>query len=113
MLRSLCTRRRVLALSSLSLGGLLFGSSLALAGQDAELSRLIKEIIWEHCPKVRKHEGMVDQFVQDLLAQKVDALEPRPFLKQAAAGQADRSALERYVLVQFMTSPGYIALQDQ
>jgi hypothetical protein len=46
------------------------------------------------------------------LAQKVDSLEPKPFLKQEA-GKTDKSALERYVLVQFMTSPGFIALQDK
>jgi hypothetical protein len=83
-----------------------------MAGQEAELSRLVKEIILEHCPKARQHEAAVDQFVRKLLAQKVDALEPRPFLKQEA-GKPDRSTLERYVIVQFMTSPEYIALQDQ
>jgi hypothetical protein len=112
MLRTVCNRRHVLALSSLSLGGLLLGSSLAFAGNETELSRMIKDIIMEHYPKAREQEAMVDQFIRDLLAQKVDALEPKPFLK-AEASKADKSALERYVLVQFMTSPGFIALQDK
>lgn len=112
MLRTLCNRRHVLAFSSLSLGGMLLGSSWAFAGNETELSRLIKDIIHEHYPKAREQEAMVDQFIRDLLAQKVDALEPKPFLKQEA-GKSDRSALERYVLVQFMTSPGFIALQDK
>ncbi|HYX37555.1 MAG TPA: hypothetical protein VE954_31010 [Oligoflexus sp.] len=112
MLRTLCNRRRVLALSSLSLGGLLLGSSVALGGNDAEMSRMIKDIIMEHYPKAREQETMVDQFIRDLLAQKVDSLEPKPFLKQAAS-KSDKSDLERYVIVQFMTSPGFIALQDK
>ncbi len=112
MLRTVCNRRHVLAFSSLSLGGLLLGSSLAFGGTEAELSLLIKEIIVEHYPKAREQEVMVNQFIRDLLAQKVDSLEPKPFLKQEA-GKTDKSALERYVLVQFMTSPGFIALQDK
>lgn len=112
MLRTVCNRRRVLALSSLSLGGLLFGSSLAFGANEAELSRIIKDIILEHYPKAREQEALVDQFIRDLLAQKVDSLEPKSFLKQQASN-TDKSALERYVLVQFMTSPGFIALQDK
>jgi hypothetical protein len=112
MLRSVCNRRHVLAASSLSLGGMLLGSRLAFAGNETELSRMIKGIILEHYPKALEQEAMVDQFIADLLAQKVDSLEPKPFLKQEA-GKTDKSALERYVLVQFMTSPGFIALQDK
>lgn len=112
MLRTLCNRRHVLALSSLSLGGLLLGSSVAFGGNESELSRMIKDIILEHYPKAREQEAMVDQFIRDLLAQKVDSLEPKPFLKQEAS-KTDKSALERYVLVQFMTSPGFIALQEK
>lgn len=112
MLRSVCNRRHVLTASGLSLGGMLLGSRLAFAGNETELSRMIKGIIMEHYPKAREQEAMVDQFIADLLQQKVDNLEPRPFLKQEA-GKADKSALERYVLVQFMTSPGFIALQDK
>jgi len=112
MFRTACNRRHVLALSSLSMGSLLLGSSLAFASNETELSRMIKDIIMEHYPKALEQEMMVDQFIRDLLAQKMDSLEPKPFLKQEAS-KTDKSALERYVIVQFMTSPGFIALQDK
>jgi hypothetical protein len=112
MFRKTCNRRDVLTLSGLSLGSLLIGSSLAFGSNEAELSALIKEIIHNHYPEARNHGPMVDQFVRDLLTRKIDCLEPQTFLKQEA-GKKDKSVLERYVLVQFMTSPGFIALQDQ
>ncbi|WP_141733827.1 hypothetical protein [Oligoflexus tunisiensis] len=112
MFRKACNRRDVLTISGLSLGGLLIGSSLAFSATEAELSGLIKEIIHTHYPEARDHGPMVDQFVRDLLTRKMDCLEPQTFLKQEA-GKTDKSALERYVLVQFMTSPGFIALQDK
>jgi|GEM_PF-4620095 len=105
-------RRHILAASGLSLGGLLFGSGLTFAGTDTELSALVKSIIHEHYPQASEQEAVVDQFVKDLLQQKMDNLEPRNFLQQEAR-KADKTDLQRYVLVQFMTSPGFIAIQKK
>ncbi len=105
-------RRHILAATGLSLGGLLLGSGLSFASTDPELSALIKSIIQEHYPEAKQQEALVDQFVKDLLQQKIDNLEPSNFLQQAAR-KADKTDLERYVLVQFMTSPGFIAIQKK
>lgn len=107
-----CNRRHILTVSGLSLSGLLLSSSLALGSTEGELSLLIKSIIQEHYPKAREQEALVDRFIQDLLSQKIESLEPGNFLKNEARN-LDRSELERYVLVQFMTSPGFIAAEKK
>ncbi len=108
----ICNRRHILTVSGLSLGSFLLGSSLTFGGTEAELSLLIRTIIGEHYPKATEHKAVVDQFIQDLLGQNIDSLEPGNFLRQQA-GKLDKSDLERYILVQFMTSPGFIAVQDK
>lgn len=107
-----CNRRQILAVSSLSLSSLMIGSPLALASDDAELKVLIKDVIQRNYPRADEHKAMVDQFIKDLLQQKLENLEPAGFLRQEFR-KTDRSALERYVLVQFMTSPGFIEVQDK
>lgn len=102
-------RRRFVSLSTASVGSIALSSSLAFALSPIEARRLICEIVHQHFPETLAHRAEVEQFAQDLLARRVDSLEPSGFV-QAELRSLDTAALERFVVVQFGTSAAYLEI---
>ena len=105
-------RRELLTRSTASLGGLLFAGPVAFAKLPADLVTYITQVVIQHVPQAAAHIDAVRNFADNLVNRPTDGLEAAGFV-QAEWKKADRSALDRYIIVQFMLSPAYLHIAAQ
>ncbi|MFW7381229.1 MAG: hypothetical protein ACOH5I_20605 [Oligoflexus sp.] len=109
MKQSQFNRRQIFAYSTASLAGICLQPSLAWAMDRADLESLIQTIIFEHCPEAQSYEVQIKEFSKKLLNRQYEGLEATNFIHEESR-KFDQSKLERFVLVEFLTSETYIAI---
>jgi hypothetical protein len=102
-------RRQLLTRSTASLGGILFAGPVAFAQLPADLVTYITHVVIQHVPQAVAHSDAVRDFANNLVNKPTNGLEAAGFV-QAEWKKTDRSALDRYIVVQFMLSPTYLLI---
>ncbi len=101
------SRRGLLKASSASLGGFLLASPVAMASRWLSNKDELCEMIYQNVPGTRAHQQHVERFVEDLLHNRIEQLEDQDFIERESK-KIDREKLERFVVMQYMTSTNYI-----
>lgn len=95
-------RRKLFGLGTGTLGSLVLGQMPAMAASSSDLQSLIISIVYRNFPQSVASPELVEQFADSMLRRELSIPEDEELL--TARGQVNREVLERFVLVEFMTS---------